>query len=321
MQLSRTRLLRSLIAVALVAGCQGRLSILAEPLEEAAAGNDPGSVPGSGSDDPTGAPTLPPPLSAAGSCQRYVTDPLFDRTARRPTECGVCSCSSEGELACADRECFPQRTIVPCPPDIENGSVEFGVPTLASRADGTTLHLEASGTGCGDADDYLVCYRDDPQDPWVSVWNLAPEKCPGSYTFQTFDVDLSPLAQYAKPDSSILFLGFPGYAQFGEPTCNDRVALASMELQYQAPLVDQQCETDADCVGEWMKLSCEWGSCGGYAASQLGMVELTARRDAISEAICGPFFDAGCSVPNEPDPACDEPYPVACIDGTCGGVL
>jgi hypothetical protein len=228
------------------------------------------------------------------------------------------------ELVCDERPCLPERPIVECPDD----PLGFET-TLAKGSDvlGDKYHVEVMGPGGCASEDYVVCYSqlDDFGEIFMNVLTPPDAAACDSVAFQTFDVDLTPLASLLEPGSGLIELSAPGkgYVTFGELSCADHQALASLDITaidyyHWIDGDEATCETHSDCVGVWGSTSCTSNGCVAMATNVQDSIGLRAELASIDQARCGPFFDAGCTPPPlHSECEASNPPAASCLDGRC----
>jgi hypothetical protein len=262
------------------AACSGRLALLDEPV-------------GAGDHTASGGRVT---SANGGGCDLDQWRPGAGDTPR-PIECGVCSCVGD-ELVCDERPCLPERQIVECPTDPYSFDTTRAV---GSGVEGYKYHAEVMGPGGCTNDDYVVCYVplnlvDNPLDSYsVRIRTPPAAAACDSVAFQTFDVDLTPLASLLEPDSGLIDVEGE-YLILGDLSCSDHQDLAWRDIG-RIDVQPAECQVDSDCVGVYGYTSCTSNGCRVMATDAEGAAAIQPLLQSVDEMRCGPFFAAGCEPP------------------------
>ena len=118
--------------------------------------------------------------------------------------------------------------------------------------------------------------------------------------------------------------GNPGGADAGAfdrnyATCDEQ-SRAAAQLVAQAvraaELDSLSCDTDADCLTEWLGTDC-WHGCSENVARE-GAARIQAAEELANATVCRGFAEMGCK---KLIPPCSPPDPWVCLQGACWGIL
>lgn len=118
--------------------------------------------------------------------------------------------------------------------------------------------------------------------------------------------------------------GNPGGADAGAfdrnyATCDEQSRAASQVVSQAvraAELDSLSCDTDADCLTEWLGTDC-WHGCSESVGRE-GAARIQAAEELANATVCRGFAEMGCK---EVIPPCSPPDPWVCLQGACWGIL
>jgi hypothetical protein len=103
------------------------------------------------------------------------------------------------------------------------------------------------------------------------------------------------------------------------PTCAEQ-SLAAARLVAEAVKAAEMdsltCDTDADCLTEWLGTDC-WHGCS-VSVGREGSARIRAAEERANATVCQGFAEMGCTASVPP---CVAPDPWTCLQGACWGVL